>query len=197
MWVLFFFALLSPSCSSHVVFLLDTSGSMRGHESLVVNGVNKVLQDMQDTYNKLQSTEQYKLLFYAFSDSSKRLIMEGTFASQLSVDNYVTGGGTPLFDVIVETIGEVPDRSTIVIATDGEDTTSSKFSRSETRRAILAAKENRDIDFVFVANGMEAFNEAEAIGVRQAVNIAGFENFAGSASVPCSASVFRYENKKE
>jgi hypothetical protein len=170
---------------------------MRGQESLVVDGVNKVLQDMQDTYNKLQSTEQYKLLFYAFSDSSKRLIMEGTFASQLSVDNYVTGGGTPLFDVIVETIGEVPDRSTIVIATDGEDTTSSKFSRSETRRAILAAKENRDIDFVFVAKGMEAFNEAESLGVQQAVNIVSFENFASSASFPCSASVFRYENKKE
>lgn len=152
---------------------------------------------MQDTYNKLQSTEQYKLLFYAFSDSSKRLIMEGTFASQLSVENYVTSGGTPLFDVIVETIGEVPDRSTIVIATDGEDTTSSKFSRSETRRAILAAKENRDIDFVFVAKGMEAFDEAERIGLPQAINIASFVNFAGSASVPCSASVFRYENNKE
>ncbi len=158
-----------PGGDELIVFLLDTSGSMQGEEQDMVDGVNTLLENMERTYESITSDQpkkRFNVHIWTFSESSTRLLMESTLAAKPRVtrEQYVADGGTPLYDAIGNTLRDIPDNSTIVIATDGQDTTSSQFSRRVVSRDIKEAKEKRDIQFIFIAQGKDVFEDAQDMG---------------------------------
>lgn len=104
---------------------------------------------------------------------------------------YHPEGGTPLFDAIGQILGWLKDNSTIVIATDGEDTTSRNFSKAKITEMIKDAKEWKKIKFIFAAKGMDAFTGGTDIAL-QPVFIPG-NNFAYATPVSTvlTAAVFK------
>lgn len=52
-----------------------------------------------------------------------------------------------------------------MIATDGQDTTSSQFHLGDIRDAIKKAKEERDIQFIFIGQGEDTLTKAREIGL--------------------------------
>lgn len=172
MRVNFFFLLLVSLASlvrsdELIVFLLDTSGSMVGQEQAMVDGVNKVLGDMEHTLARLNGTSvRFNVKIWTFSDYSRRLLVETTMSKRprIALEQYVANGGTPLYDAILQALGTMTDNSTLVIATDGQDTTS-QSDRYSVRAAIKKAKQERDIQFIFIGQGEETMTQADNIGL--------------------------------
>lgn len=101
----------------------------------------------------------------------------------ISKQQYYTDGGTPLFDVLGETLDNIHDNSTIILATDGEDTTSWRFSRRDISKKIEKAYKERDIQFIYLHKGPEAFSAG------QSLNFIGVDGKAGSASTFVAAPI--------
>lgn len=180
---LLLFALWIATASSDelVVLLLDTSGSMEGQEKAMVEGTNAVLANMSATLKRADWRGVFNVQIYTFADRGKRLIVEsplGSDATHLTLDQYECGGGTPLYDVLGETLEHVRDNSTIIIATDGEDTTSSRFNVQDIKKMMNKAREERDIHFVYVYKNEEAFTGGIDLG------------FMGPAGVPGPAGTY-------
>jgi hypothetical protein len=151
-----------------LVFLIDTSGSMAGQEVDIVNGVNKVMEDMFAQYQKFTHTNgTFSVQIWTFSERERRLLTEAPLQTvpKIAFEQYRPSGGTPLMDAIGDTLKNVPNGSTIIIATDGEDTTSSRYTLKDVKEMIADAKEKRDIQFIFVAKGTEAFSGGARLGL--------------------------------
>lgn len=181
--LLFVFLTLTVFASSDelVVLLLDTSGSMEGQEEAMVKGTNAVLANMSATLKRADWRGVFNVQIYTFSNRGKRLIVEsplGSDATQLTLDQYRCGGGTPLYDVLGETLEHIRDNSTIIIATDGEDTTSERFSLEDVKNMMTKAREERDIHFVYVYKNEEAFTGGIGLG------------FMGPAGIPGPAGTY-------
>jgi len=191
-----------------IVFLLDTSGSMQGQEQSMVEGVNKLIGRLEQVFRSTGSQSAFNVQMYTFS-WKRNLLLEAPLSSVplITTEQYRADGGTALFDTIGETLSTIRDNSTIVIATDGEDTSSTKYSKAEISEMIEKAKETRDIHFIFLAKGPEAFVGGEAIGLNKgtgayAVPIASNVQFAsimtsGSVVGTVSASMLRHVDPKE
>lgn len=195
--LLFSFLAFAFGSDMTVVFLLDMSGSMEGQEEQIVASTNMILDDMIKT-NANHPNTKVGIYVYTFS-TSHSLLMETTLANspRLSVSQYKPNGGTSLFDTIGTILNNVQNGTTIVIATDGEDTTSTQVSKKEIIDQISNAKESRDIDFIFIAKGPEAFSGGEDLGVR----VMSVDDFSMLNMMPVSAmvsvSAFRHETFQE
>ncbi len=172
-----------------IVMLLDASGSMSGQEHAVVDGVNQLLSHLAASLPKdaLISVAAFK-----FSDTSRKLLFEAPLdlVTELDVVDYRVGGGTPLFDVLGETLDTIRDNSTIVIATDGEDTTSTRYTRPQIMDKIEVAKTQRDIHFIFVAAGPEAFQGGASIGLGGGPGVVGLQGDPGDVGSVLTSATF-------
>jgi len=101
------------------VFVLDTSGSMRGKFASLVDGVRRAL-------TSLNPADRFKIIL--FSNSASELTNgympadRATIEAMLKrIDNLAAGGGTNIFDGLSKAIGSLDnDRTTaIMLVTDG------------------------------------------------------------------------------
>lgn len=197
-----------------VVLLLDTSGSMQGQEVSMVDGTNAILANMSSTLKRANWKGVFNAQVYTFSDNSRKLIIEAPLGSdqlKLTLDHYRCSGGTPLLDVLGDTIESIRDNSTIILATDGEDTTSHRFTNDQIKKLITKAREERDIHFIYVYKNDEAFIGGIDLGFMGPAGIPGPSGtyaIATAANQPLgnsfitvsSAPIFRHltlENDKE
>ncbi|GAG84492.1 unnamed protein product, partial [marine sediment metagenome] len=70
-----------------------------------------------------------------------------------------------LFDALGQVIKETAKNSTIVVATDGEDTVSTKISKKEITNLIQKSQIEHGVEIIFVAQGPKAFTGGEDIGL--------------------------------
>lgn len=196
-----------------VVLLLDTSGSMSGQEAAMVEGTNALLANMSKTMEANQWNGTFNVQIYAFSDNSRHLVSEGPLRNHpgISLAQYRCSGGTPLFDVLGETLQTIRNGSTIILATDGEDTTSYHFTRKDIAALIDTATKERDIQFLYIYKGQEAFDGGQGLGfvgpqgipgpavayAAAAVGATPLGHTLASISVSASAPMFRHLDKTE
>lgn len=114
--LLFFFAVAclvsigrAAASDELIVFLLDTSGFMQGQEQDMVNGVNRVLEEMQQTLNLLENgggAVRFNVQLWTFNEYKKQLLVETTLdkSPRLTREQYKVYGGTPLYDAIGPTM---------------------------------------------------------------------------------------------
>lgn len=150
-----------------LVVLLDTSGSMEGQEASMVEGTNAILANMSNTLLRANWTGSFNVQIYTFANSARTLLLENQLTNhiEISIDQYVCGGGTPLYDVLGDTLNTIRDNSTIIIATDGEDTTSQHYDADTIKQMINKAREERDIHFVYVYKNDDAFTGGVGLGL--------------------------------
>jgi uncharacterized protein with von Willebrand factor type A (vWA) domain len=206
-----FFLLLLCACAyaqaqaqaQHIIFLLDVSGSMAGKEASMIEGVNALLHNMEVKAESLNVSQYFHVNIYTFNNNYK-LIAETVLGSKrrLAPEEYLTSGGTSLYDTIGHVLENVAKGATIIIATDGEDTTSSKFSKAQILDVIQKAKQDKNVEFVYLAQGPEAFVGGQSIGMTNTysapVNTPIGVNFAGAfGTVAIGASFRSFEQNKE
>ncbi|QRN84616.1 VWA domain-containing protein [Clostridia bacterium] len=159
---------------TELIFILDRSGSMSGLEKSTIEGYNHFLGKQKEEPNEaLVST----ILF-----DNESIMLHNRENIQvvrpLTDHDYTPGGCTALLDAIGNTIqyftkahletpgATCPDKTLMVIITDGMENASTEFNHSQIIRLINEKKES-GWEFLFLGANIEAMETAESIGINR------------------------------
>lgn len=158
---------------THVIILLDRTGSMQSVKDDTIGGFNSYLDGLDETNLLVRAVQ--------FDDQSRDQIFdfcEPENATRLTAETYQPRANTPLFDAIGETIREMRARSKsqkvmIVVLTDGQENASKEFTYDSVRALMKEAEERDKWTFAFIAQGLSAKQQAGSLcmGMNAASNI--------------------------
>ena len=162
-----------------IVFVIDESGSMQGSNSDVIGGFNSFVERQ-----KTENTGKITVSLYKFNNLVTRVITNKSAAKvrNLTNEDYTPSGFTALYDAIGQAIHETdkllsglnekerPDKVMVVIITDGEENASKEFSATAIKSVISTHEELLHWSFIFLGSGLDNFNDAEAMGIKNRAN---------------------------
>ncbi|WP_228064412.1 vWA domain-containing protein [Novilysobacter avium] len=159
---------------SHISVILDRTGSMQDIRDDVVGGFNAFLAAQKAspdpatfTLVQFDSQDPYEVLHRGVGISD---------VPPLTLAQYVPRGATPLYDAMGQGILELeaglagmadderPNKVIFVVVTDGQENASREFDRARLSK-LIAAKKKIGWDFVFLSADLEAFEDADRMGV--------------------------------
>lgn len=150
-----------PTYKNKVLFLLDSSGSMRSLRQATVNAFNQILAAISD--GSKAAGQKTTVGYYTFGETVRRVFFDAPVESQrpLTLSDYQPDGGTPMFDCINEAITDAlalkvdKDTSFVVnIITDGEENTS-RTTADQIKKLIakVQATDNWTVTFLVPPGG--------------------------------------------
>jgi len=165
-----------PAESTHLVLLLDRSGSMASVRQDVIGGWNEYLRIQQslpgkatltqiqfDTQNAFEVIHHFKAL---------------AEVPPLNEQTYSPRGGTPLLDALGKAITSTaldiasaspdtrPDKVLFVCMTDGQENSSSQFNKAEVTQ-LIERMQGGGWQFVFLSSDLKAVNDAAQLGFKK------------------------------
>jgi len=172
---------------THIYILLDRSGSMSSIANDVIGGFNQYMKQQKE------NGPDAKVTFVQFdSQDPQHVIVAGAPISEivdLTPETFIPRGGTPLFDATGLLIGrarvEAAAREAtglqkedilFISVTDGEENQSSEYSLSQIKKLVKEC-EKSGWTFVFLSAALDAYGDAERIGVKHG-NIQAFDGTA-------------------
>jgi Mg-chelatase subunit ChlD len=193
---------------THIVVLLDRSGSMESIATDVIGGYNQFLKD------QLENGLDAKVTLVQFDDeNSQEIIHDAVGISdvpRLSAKEFIPRGSTPLLDATGRLIARIRERQAtdtrptdqhddivFVTITDGQENCSHEYSLVKTRE-MIANCEQDGWTFVFLSAGLDAYGEASGMGVQSGRTRAFRANKAGTdaAFMELSANMTVLREKK-
>lgn len=167
---------MTDSSYTHVVFILDKSGSMAGTQDDVIGGFNSLMSDQRKAEGKLtvsmcQFDTSYNLCFNMVGADE---------VTDLNSDTYRPGGNTALLDAVGRTINDVgeklrdlpdalrPGKVLVVIMTDGQENSSREFTRRQVMELVKRQENEYKWNFIYVGANVDSFGEAGSLGLRAA-----------------------------
>lgn len=159
---------------TEVIFILDRSGSMHGHEHDTIGGYNAFLD--RQRADRTHETVVTTVLF----DHEYEVLHNGLPVDEivpLTRFEYFTRGNTALLDAVGRSINAVgarlgrmrederPSQVVFVITTDGYENASREFNRGQIRDMITHQKEKYAWEFIFLGADIEAEEVASDIGI--------------------------------
>lgn len=183
---------------SHITVILDRTGSMRDIREDVIGGFNAFLAQQQAapdpatfTLVQFDSQDPYEVLHAAAPIAA---------IPALTPELYVPRASTPLYDAMGRGIldleaslaampeAERPGKVIFVVVTDGQENASREFDRGRVT-GLIDAKKKLGWDFVFLSADLDAFLDADRIGIDQASRIMFSKTKRGSDRVWAAASL--------
>lgn len=181
---------------TEIVFILDQSGSMEPLRGDTIGGYNTYIQDQQKEPGEAYLTtvlfdDGYALLHDHVNLRGVKPIME---------KEYRPGGCTALMDAIGRTIDSVgrrladtpeeerPAHVIFVITTDGYENASKEYSREKVKSMIEHQQSKYAWQFLFLGAGIDAYQEAESIGIGSVHTMSVSKSSFGAQSMYCSVS---------
>jgi Mg-chelatase subunit ChlD len=166
----------SASKSTHIVVLLDRSGSMESIAGDVIGGYNGFInQQRQNGADAIVTLVQFD------SQDSHEVVYEGIRLDEvpaLTAKTFVPRGSTPLFDATGQLVAKIRQQQAVdsrathhqpdvvfVTITDGEENHSTEYSLTAVRE-LIANCEAQGWTFVYLSAGIDAFGDADQIGVK-------------------------------
>jgi Mg-chelatase subunit ChlD len=170
--------------STHIYFLLDRSGSMSSIANDVIGGLNKYISDQQ------KNGPDAKVTFVQFdSQDPQEVVVAGASISEivpLNDSTFIPRGGTPLLDATGLLIGRarveaaareatgLPKQDIMfVTVTDGEENQSTEYTLPQIKK-LFKECEAAGWTFAFISAALDAYGDAERIGVKRG-NIQAFD----------------------
>ena len=139
---------------TEIVFILDKSGSMSGLEADTIGGYNSFLERQ-----KKEEGEAY-VSTVLFSDRSAvihdRVPIEKI--EPMTDKQYYVDGCTALLDAM-------GGATIFVITTDGQENASSEYSYEKIQKMVKRQTEKYGWEFIFLGANIDAFSEAERLGI--------------------------------
>lgn len=157
---------------THVILVLDASGSMQPFRSDTVAGFQSFIDDLRkDT----DHTYMVTLLKFASHDYMQYLAVDLPLGEiqPLTAANYQTRGFTALFDATMKAINDFrgriallpQDKVIVATLTDGAENNSKVNRSAETIKTLVEVLEATDQwKFVFLAQGLDAWTQASSMG---------------------------------
>lgn len=158
---------------TEMIFILDRSGSMHGLERDTIAGYNSLLKKQKKANGRAVVTT---VLF----DDKYELIHDHADIKKVKPINnkiYYARGCTSLLDAIGKTINhagyrhkfapdsEKPDKTIVVIITDGYENTSREFNIHRINQMINHQKERYGWEFLFLGANIDAIGTASQFGI--------------------------------
>ena len=165
--------------TTHIYILLDRSGSMESIASDIVGGFNRFIKDQAEVGTDVRVT-----LVQFDSDDPQEVIAESAPISdikRLDQTTFQPRGSTPLLDATGRLIGRARQNQELraannlvfVTITDGEENASSEFTLQKIRQLIETCEKD-GWTFVFLSAALDAYGDAERMGMKLA-NIQAFD----------------------
>jgi Mg-chelatase subunit ChlD len=165
----------NPSPDTHIVVLLDRSGSMESIAPDVIGGYNRFIAEQREngadakvTLVQFDSKDPHEVIHEAISISA---------VPRLTEKNFIPRASTPLLDATGQLIAKIRERQALdsrrpdekdeivfVTITDGEENQSREYTLAQTRE-MIANCEKDGWTFVFLSAGLDAYGEAHGMGV--------------------------------
>ena len=156
---------------THIMMILDRSGSMMSIRDDMIGGFNKFLEDQKSLDGKATMT----LVQFDSDDPFEVLRKMGDIqlVPNLTHEIFIPRGCTPLLDAIGRGIAELesslskmdkkPGKIVFAIVTDGYENASSEFTKDQITKMIGEKKENWQ--FVFLGADLGGIAEAGSYGI--------------------------------
>ena len=180
---------------THIIFVVDRSGSMRDIAQDMVGGYNTFIEKQKETPGECFVS------FYQFNDIYETVFERKALTEVPILDEktYVPRNMTALHDAIGKTVNnygtylsalkeeERPERVLVIIITDGFNNASREFTLESVREIIKHQTEVYSWDFVFMGSNIDAWKQSEAYGIASS-STSQFANCAGSVSASWAAA---------
>jgi len=151
--------------TTKIYVILDKSGSMENCRTDTIDGFNLFVSKQME--EKSDSAYLSLILFsniYEIHYESKRL----EDVPKLTWQTFVPYGTTALLDAIGRTVNEIQqwegENIILVIITDGEENSSSRYSKSQVND-LIGEKKAKGWEFVFLGANQDAIQEAGKLGI--------------------------------
>lgn len=160
---------ITGSDVTHVIFILDGSGSMGGQEADVIGGVNAYIDGLRGS----GATGEVGVSYLLF-DNHLRLVWNDLRLAdvpRLDASTYFVRGGTALLDAVGTTVSAVNNnpahRYIVITHTDGEENSSREWTAERVRALIAEREALGNWTFTFFGEGIDAWGAARAMGFSQ------------------------------
>lgn len=158
---------------TEMVFILDRSGSMSGLETDTIGGYNSLLEKQRKEVGDATVTT------VLFDDQYEMIHDHASIGKVKDITNkeYFARGMTGLLDAVGKTINhvgnrhknaldsEVPEKTMVVIITDGQENASREFTLPQVKQMIERQKEKFGWEFLFLGANIDAVSTAEGFGI--------------------------------
>jgi hypothetical protein len=178
--------------SSHIVVVLDRSGSMDSIRDDVIGGFNAFLSSQK------AEAGQATLTLVQFDSQDPFEVVHDFLPigeiPPLDRERFVPRGGTPLLDALGRTMldlearlaalaaNERPERVLFATLTDGMENSSREFQRDPILHLIKEKTDRDGWQFVFLSADVAAIQEAVALGVSKDAAMVFDKNAQGTAA---------------
>ncbi|MGD9887570.1 MAG: hypothetical protein AB7T03_06410 [Bacilli bacterium] len=158
---------------TEMVFILDRSGSMKNLEKQTIDSFNEMIAKQKNVVGEaVISTVLFDheiLLFHNRIDLKEIL--------PLTCEHYFARGTTALYDAIGKTISRIsryqenlfdnekPEKTIVVIITDGMENASSEYRLPTIKRMIEVQKSQNSWEFLFLGANIDAVETARSFGI--------------------------------
>ena len=194
--------------TTHIYILLDRSGSMSSIANDVIGGFNQMIKDQK------ANGPDAKVTFVQFdSQDPQYVVVAGAPIAEitdLTSTSFIPRAGTPLLDATGLLIGRarveaaareatgLPKQDILFVSiTDGEENESTEYTLPQIKK-LFKECEKSGWTFVFVSAALDAYGDAQRIGVRHG-NIQSFDKSARGTRLAfesLSTKTSEFRNKK-
>lgn len=158
---------------TELVFILDRSGSMSGLEPDTIGGFNSLIRKQKDV-------EGEALVSLVLFNHESEVIYDRVpikHVESLTERQYYACGSTALLDAVGDAIHhignvhkyareeDVPEKTMVVITTDGMENASYKFTVQQIKNMIEHEKTKYGWEFLFLGANIDAVGVAQDIGI--------------------------------
>lgn len=160
--------------TTDITLILDRSGSMGVIRLDTIGGVNTFLEDQKKlpgeaTFSLIQFDDKYEV------DYLRKPLAE---AEALTEKTYIPRGSTALLDAIGLTLAslkeahaklpedERPEKTIVVIQTDGQENASHEYTRAQIKSLIEAQEKDAGWAFIFLGANQDAISVAQGMGIQ-------------------------------
>ena len=158
---------------TELVFILDRSGSMSGLEGDTIGGYNSLLEKQRKEVGEATVTT------VLFDDQYEMIHDHAAIGKVKDITNkeYFARGMTGLLDAVGKTINhvsnrhknaldrEVPEKTMVVIITDGYENASREFVLPQVKQMIERQKAEFGWEFLFLGANIDAVSTAAGFGI--------------------------------
>lgn len=156
----------------NLVFVIDESGSMSGTESDVIGGFKKVVDEQKEIKEGTCTVSYFKFA----SDVEEVFIGKDVNQVEYLDGKYNPAGMTALFDGVgtaIDKIGkwlnsmkesEKPEKTMVVIMTDGGENYSKEYSASKVKEMIKHQEDKYNWTFVYMGSDLTDAKDANSLG---------------------------------
>jgi uncharacterized protein YegL len=158
---------------SEIICILDKSGSMQSLQSETIAGLNKFIKEQQQQ----EGICHFSLVQFNQEISTTIKRQPISDVRYLTAASYQPDGYTALLDAVGSTLQKAmetqfflsntsnPARVLVFIITDGMENASTQYTNTRVGQMIRDLKDNKGWEFQFFGANIDAFGEAENIGI--------------------------------